>query len=93
MGTIHTLPGSHPLSKGSDRSGPSHAGFFGSLRHNAVRLLTLVWKAMVQWQRNQEERIALKTMDDRILRDIGLNRGDTDAIAQRLRDRPFHRHY
>lgn len=93
MGTIHTLPGSHPLSKGSDRSGPSHAGFFGSLRHNAVRLIAVVAKALVQWQRNHEDRIALKTMDTRLLRDIGVSRGDADAIADRIAERPFHRHY
>lgn len=92
MGTINSLPGPHPLSQGSDRSGPSYAGTNGTLRQKAVRLLVTILDLLVRWQKSREDQIALRTMDERLLRDIGLDQAQAHSIADRIAKDPFKQH-
>ncbi|MEM9028980.1 MAG: DUF1127 domain-containing protein [Pseudomonadota bacterium] len=42
-----------------------------------------VWDGIVRYERNRRDMDALRRMDDRMLADIGLTRGDiTDAVAK-----------
>ncbi len=64
-------------------AGSQSKGFFAGLAHaahNAIETLTL-------WQRRREQRRYLLSLDDRLLRDIGLSRVEAEVEA----DKPFWR--
>lgn len=59
------LPRTTPQAVGRRVAGPS-------LRH----VLSVVRKVLQQWGRRRRERAELARLDDRMLRDIGITRGD-----------------
>ncbi|MDW3207061.1 MAG: DUF1127 domain-containing protein [Alphaproteobacteria bacterium] len=83
MGTIRLSPGSIGFSKGSDRSGQIGAGFRKTIDRVTVGAFHLIWNFLVDYQRRYETRHRLRNMDDRQLRDIGLNRREADRMADR----------
>lgn len=44
-----------------------------------------IFKAIRRWQRRNETINALSNLDDRMLTDIGLSRGNINQIANRIR--------
>lgn len=69
---------------------PSLSGSLAGFRRNRVRrrprlLLLAAVELLMQWQERAEQRQALAELDDRLLRDIGLDRG---AARQEAR-KPF----
>lgn len=57
----------------------------GSAFSRVVAVFALAADAVLGWQRRANERAALATMDDRMLRDVGL----TQAEAMHEADKPF----
>lgn len=57
----------------------------GSGLSRAGAVLAMAVDTVLGWQRRAAERTALATMDDRMLRDVGL----TQAEAMRETDKPF----
>src|SRR5262249_2963746 len=49
-----------------------------------------LWHRYITWQRGRATRIVLHSLDDRILRDIGLERGDIDSFVYGIAGRKPH---
>ena len=64
-------------------AGAQSKGFLAGLAHAAQG----VFKTLVLWQRRREQRRYLLSLDDRLLRDIGLSRVEAEVEA----DKPFWR--
>ena len=43
-----------------------------------------IWSALERWHNRRLTRLALLALDDRQLRDIGLNRSEIDLVVERL---------
>ncbi len=68
---MHTI--SQRLTAFDDTAGRTGAGYFrGLVRAAASR----AFETLLLWQRRANERHALAHLDDRILRDLGLNRAE-----------------
>jgi len=91
MHTIKLSPGSIGFPKGSERSGQqaearidtAQVGFGEIHRITVKSVLLLVWNTLIRWQRRATMRHALREMDDRMLRDIGLTRRQVDREANK----------
>ena len=64
-------------------AGGESKGFFAGLAHAAHG----AFKTLTLWQRRREQRRYLLSLDDRLLRDIGLSRVEAEVEA----DKPFWR--
>jgi uncharacterized protein YjiS (DUF1127 family) len=49
----------------------------------ATRALDAVFEAMSRWNRRRRERNQLESLDDRMLKDIGLSRADIDRVFEK----------
>lgn len=86
MRTIFPKPGSFGFKAaflaGSDRSGstgrgaPRLVGTGGTVRQGG--LAARIWAVLRCWQERSESRRHLRSMEDRILQDVGLTRADFD---------------
>ncbi len=62
---------------------------FGALLHgNVAGLAARALNALFAWQRRLSDRIALQSLDDRMLRDIGLTRADVEFESSKPFWRP-----
>lgn len=76
MGTISHIPAA------LEAAGRS----FGALRLAGTRVGATLGTAVVavlNWQRRANERFALQSLDDRMLRDIGITHADADREARK----------
>ena len=64
-------------------AGAQSRGFFAGLAHAAHS----AFETLALWQRRREQRRYLLSLDDRLLRDIGLSRVEAEVEA----DKPFWR--
>jgi uncharacterized protein YjiS (DUF1127 family) len=56
---------------------------FGGLSGNMVKLLVSAVATMMVWYERSRQRRHLAQLDERMLRDIGLNRGDVEREIQK----------
>ena len=70
--TLHS-----PATRPGARASRAAAGFVGAL----VRLPVTLFETLLVWQDRAAERTRLRQMDDRMLRDMGLGRGDVEREA------------
>ena len=47
-----------------------------------MRHVTAVWSRLATWKMRRATRIVLSSLDDRILRDIGIQRSEIDAVLR-----------
>jgi uncharacterized protein YjiS (DUF1127 family) len=70
---------------------PCHEAVHGSRRHAALDALSdathWAFDTMSEWRRRARERAELASLDNRMLQDIGLTRGDAEFLA----NKPFWR--
>ena len=84
MGSISKLPGWFALFGGTDRSG--RPGATDVARRAGVSVLGALAGALRDWQARNEMRAAIRNIDERMLKDIGRDRADFDALMARLAD-------
>ena len=61
------------------QSGPAHGnGLFAS----SLSAITSVARAIVRWQRQRRDIMELQRMDDRLLADIGITRGEAEYMVR-----------
>lgn len=70
--TLHS-----PATRSAASATQTAASFVGAL----VRLPVALFETLLVWQERAEERARLRQMDDRMLSDIGLGRGDVEREA------------
>jgi uncharacterized protein YjiS (DUF1127 family) len=55
-----------------------------------TRYVTAAWSRLVAWRMRRATRVILSSLDDHILKDIGLDRGDIDQVLGDLQRRRLH---
>jgi uncharacterized protein YjiS (DUF1127 family) len=75
-----------PASIGFDHVAPARkaAPASGSLLQRAGHALAAAGREVAGWRRRSQARAALLALDDRLLADIGLRRGDIDLVLDDL---------
>lgn len=55
--------------------------------HQVTRHVTAVWSRLTAWKMRRATRTILASLDDRILKDIGLQRSEVDVVLRDVRAR------
>ncbi len=72
-----------------DAGARPRAGQRAKAPNSVVRHVTAVWSRLAAWKMRRATRIILSSLDDRTLKDIGLQRSEIDVVLRNVHARAW----